>query len=44
MTITDREENGAGTFGFSGVEQMAIMQCLAVKVGKVWVAVRIALE
>ena len=35
---------GWAPIGFSGVEQMAIMQCLAVKVGKVWVAVRIALE
>jgi len=32
---------GVGTLG---VEQVAIIPCLAVKVGKVWIAVRMAPE
>jgi len=35
---------GYAVIGAPGVEQVAIIQCLVVKVGKVWVAVRIALE
>jgi hypothetical protein len=38
------KEMGYAVIGSLGVEQAAIMQCLVVKVGKVWVAVRIALE
>jgi len=38
------KEMGRAGIGLSGVEQVAIIQCLIVKVGKVWVAVRMAIE
>jgi len=38
------KETGYVGDGFFGVEEAAIVQCLLGKVGKVWVAVRMATE
>ena len=38
------KQMGYAGIGTPGVEQVAIIHCLAVKVGKVWIAVRMALE
>ncbi len=38
------KEMGRTGIGLSGVEQVAIIQCLIVKVGKVCIAVRKAIE
>ncbi len=38
------KEMGRAVIGVLGVEQVAIIECLVVKVGKVCIIVRIALE
>jgi hypothetical protein len=38
------KQMGYAVIGAPGVEQVAIVHCLVVKVGKVWVAARMPLE
>ena len=42
--VSTLKKMGIARVGLLGVEQAAIIQCLIVKLGKVWIAVRIAQE